>query len=333
MFPILITIVIVFFSLTVTTDIEAQALGQVNVNLNISETEVTVGDPIILRLGVAYPSSSQVILPVLPTKWDKFEVQSQSPVVISNMDDGTELITQVIQIVAFAPGDYITPDFSVTIRDNSGDITEVQVPNSLVKVSSVLIGDDLNLREIKQQADLSISPLWPWVGGLVILVLVIVACCVYYVLSHRKDDVLDKKPSFDTRTPYEMAWDDLNKIAAMDLPSQNQQKNHYTLVSNCLREYIGRDIGFPAIDLTTAEIRMHLRQTDLESSLSRKIVTLLEDCDLVKFAKYIPEIQESYEITCRTRRILTLIEGTIENHITKATTDDIDRPRIVGNTL
>ena len=180
----------------------------------------------------------------LPTKWDKFEVQSQSPVVISNMDDGTELITQVIQIVAFAPGDYITPDFSVTIRDNSGDITEVQVPNSLVKVSSVLIGDDLNLREIKQQADLSISPLWPWVGGLVILVLVIVACCVYYVLSHRKDDVLDKKPSFDTRTPYEMAWDDLNKIAAMDLPSQNQHLSFSTLEIQTITQKTGMQEHF-----------------------------------------------------------------------------------------
>lgn len=79
---------------------------------------------------------------------------------------------------------------------------------------------------------------------------------------------------------------------------------HYVRVSDCIREYVEGAFGLPAIDLTTGEVRKGLRGTAMQPEPSRWTVGLLEDCDLVKFAKYAPGASEPDVLIDRARRIL-----------------------------
>ena len=90
----------------------------------------------------------------------------------------------------------------------------------------------------------------------------------------------------------------------MGLLSQGRVMAHYVRVSDCIREYLDAGFGLPAIDLTTGEIRRELRRISMALEPSRWTVGLLEDCDLVKFAKYAPGAAEADGVIDRARRIL-----------------------------
>jgi hypothetical protein len=59
----------------------------------------------------------------------------------------------------------------------------------------------------------------------------------------------------------------------------------HTRLSLALRRYLGRALGFPAAESTTAEIRRRLAARRLPGELPRRTVALLAACDRVKFAR------------------------------------------------
>ena len=65
----------------------------------------------------------------------------------------------------------------------------------------------------------------------------------------------------DTRPLHQIALEELHRIDALDLPSQSRFKEHYTLVTDCIRRYLERAFDTRALDRTTGELR-----TALESS-------------------------------------------------------------------
>ena len=283
--------------------VHAQSSDRVGMSFKAPDGDFTVGDFVPLTLEATYPSGFQVILPVLPRSWGSFEVRSQSPAVVEDRDDGSSSISQTIEVVLFAPGEHSTPELLVTVRDPSGKMTDIAAPMATVQVVSVLGEDDLEIRDIRPQEALPVPPLWPWVAVLLALVAA-VAAAVYYFVARRRDAASGAAPLIDPRSPYEKARDELDEIESMGLLSRGRVMAHYVRVSDCIREYLDAGFGLPAIDLTTGEIRRGLRGTSMAPEPSRWTVGLLEDCDLVKFAKYAPGAGEADGVIDRARRIL-----------------------------
>ena len=115
------------------------------------------------------------------------------------------------------------------------------------------------------------------------------------------------QPGLDRRSAYEIALDELARIERLDLPGQERFKEHYTLVSDCVRRYIDREYRIPAIDQTTDEVRSELRRTTIVAEHSSQAVALLRDCDLVKFAKFEPEVAAAHQTTGQARRLVGLL--------------------------
>lgn len=93
----------------------------------------------------------------------------------------------------------------------------------------------------------------------------------------------------DTRSPEQIAFDALAALKARDLPGQGALKAHYTILADILRAYLWRKRGFDALDMTTSEILHHLRQWPEIASLRPRLESILNDADMVKFAKWRPE--------------------------------------------
>ena len=257
--------------------VHAQGGDRVGMSLKAADGEYTVGDVIPLTLEATYPSGYQVILPRLPASWGPFEVRSQSPAVVEERDDGSSSIRQTIEVVLFAPGEHSTPELFVTVREPSGEMTDIAAPMATVTVASVLGDDDLELRDIKPQAEVPFPPLWrvlvdqrthwPWLLVSMAL-LAVVAASVYYFLMRRRT-AADEAVPVDLRSPYERARDELDEIEGMRLPSEGRVMEHYVRVSDCIREYLEGAFGLPAIDLTTGEVRKGLRGTAMPPEPSR----------------------------------------------------------------
>jgi flavodoxin len=68
-------------------------------------------------------------------------------------------------------------------------------------------------------------------------------------------------------------------------------------------------------DKTTAELYKQLRESDIDRKVVMEIKELFDDCDLVKFAKYVPldrdienDWQNAYMVVEKTKRIVVIPE-------------------------
>ena len=100
----------------------------------------------------------------------------------------------------------------------------------------------------------------------------------------------------DKRLPHERALDELNAIEAMRLPQQGRFKEHYSLVSDCVRGYVERAFGVPALERTTGEIQADLAAAGFAPEVQAALVAFLQDSDLIKFTTLTPDAASAVKL-------------------------------------
>ena len=243
---------------------------------------------------------SQVILPQLPEEWEGFDVVDQTASTTVEQSDGTAITTKDIGIALFEPGQYQTPALIVVHRLADGSIEELATPVIPFNIESVLVEGDTELRDLKSQAELPLPPLWPWIVLGLLLSTLLVGTLVgagLWAYHRRQQRALISElplPVIDTRPPEVIAYAELNRIRALDLPAKNQLKEHYSLVTNCLRQYIEGRYQISALEQTTTELRDAFARSLIPTENVRGFVNLFVEGDLVKFARFRPHIGEAY---------------------------------------
>jgi hypothetical protein len=148
----------------------AQAQDSLVATLSTDSHEITVGDVVPLTLRVTHPAGWRVIFPILDEQWGDLEVRGQTvPEIIAN-PDGTQTTIQDINVARMRPGEVQTPVLTLSVANDQGSLSSLEVAPVPISVRSVLIEGDTNLREIKPQADLVYErpPYWPLVtAGLI----------------------------------------------------------------------------------------------------------------------------------------------------------------------
>ncbi len=274
-----------------------------------TEQSLTVGDHITLRLEVKHPAGSQVVLPQLQREWQPFEVVEQTPPETIENGDGTATTGKEIIVTLFEPGQYLTPRLVVTHRPQDGSVEELAAPVISLNVTSVLT-EDMELRDLKPQAMMAVPPLWPWVvGGLLLTILVTGSLAgaglwVYHRWFRKSAPVDFPAPIIDTRPPELIAHAELDRIEALALPAQNRIKEHYSLVSDCLRQYIEGRYQIPALEQTSQELRTAFRRSNVAMPDVAGFMGILSESDLVKFARYRPGSDDVDNLVDRARTVV-----------------------------
>ena len=95
-----------------------------------------------------------------------------------------------------------------------------------------------------------------------------------------------------------IAYEQLEKIKKEDLPGHGMIKEYYSRVSNAARHYLENRFGLRAPEQTTEEFLYDMSSTDYLTVRQQDLVgEFLNECDLVKFARYGPtenEIERVY---------------------------------------
>jgi hypothetical protein len=285
----------------------------------------TVGDLVPLRLRVTYPDGLEVILPELPGQWGTFEVREQELLEATPNDDGTLSAVRRIVVTLWSPGEHATPPFSIRYRDAGGELHEVAVAPLPITIGSVLptpdggAGGDVEKRDLKPQAVLPRPPWWPWaLGGLLGAALVLVAArwALRRLRRRAQAGATEVIPVLDPRPPEAIAYEELERIAALDLPAQAEFKRHYTLVADCVRTFVEGVYHVPALDRTTGELLSALRRVRQAATATGLLRELLEEADFVKFARFRPGVEQARAAVPMARRFVDAATPTTEeiNH-------------------
>ena len=90
------------------------------------------------------------------------------------------------------------------------------------------------------------------------------------------------------KLPWIAAMEELETIRASSLLAEGKADEYFDRVSDCVRKYLGARYGFDGLETTTDEMRGLLKRVRPQIPRLADIVSFLEDCDLVKFARVVP---------------------------------------------
>ena len=300
-------------SLTATV-VSGTALAQgassstVQISLTPNQPDLTVGDPVTLTLEITYPDDHAVVIPRLERTWGPFEVLSQSVAEITVNGNGKST-TQRIDVTLFSTGTYETPTLPLMVRKPDGSVEKLLSPSVRLNVKSVLTAPDEPLRDIREPADMA-TPLWEQPLARVIGLGGIVTLCALGYMVHRGMRRSEAQlAEEDMRTPQEKAIQELDEIERQDLAGAGDYKQHYTLVSQIVRNYM-RAICSPgdepsyAYEMTTEELETALGNSALDSGIERLVIDLLREADSVKFANLTPSTADAADALRRARLIV-----------------------------
>ena len=96
----------------------------------------------------------------------------------------------------------------------------------------------------------------------------------------------------------------LGRLAELERDQELDAEGLLAAVIDVLREYLGGRYGFDGLEQTTAEMMRSLRGADLKSVTGAEIHGLLDDADLVKFARYLPTADEARALIPRVRHLV-----------------------------
>jgi len=106
-------------------------------------------------------------------------------------------------------------------------------------------------------------------------------------------------------SPEEISLKELELIVGAGLLERGLWKEYYSRISDVLRRFIELRKGITAMEMTTFEILKALRKSFRENSLLSLLQEVLEESDLVKFAKYIPADSQAREALNNARSLIT----------------------------
>ena len=160
----------------------------------------------------------------------------------------------------------------------------------------------------------------------VFLALLLIGLLIYYFKTRKKPEIKEID-TVNTLPPFEEALEKLQELDNKLLWQNNEIKKYYSELTEIIRVFIEKELEIPALEITTFELVSLLsdynnpKNINITKETVRKLDALLQEADLVKFAKSTPlshEIEEDRRVAEKVLNDLKpipLIEETKENEL------------------
>jgi hypothetical protein len=119
--------------------------------------------------------------------------------------------------------------------------------------------------------------------------LVVLGLLLYFFLRGKRPSPVYEKLEEEgpLLSPFEIAWEELNRLESEKLWEQGQIKEFQTQLTGIVRKYLQNRFEVRALEMTTGQVLQALRNR-IGSEQTRQLESILTLGDLVKFAKFKP---------------------------------------------
>jgi hypothetical protein len=263
------------------------------VTARTDQAEAHVGDAIAFTITSIGPRAMPVVLPV-NLDLGQFSELSRT-LEEKDLGDGKMSRVFALKIAAYEPGSAEIPSLELTYFGQDGTVKSVRTPALAFTITSLIanepepkLKDNAAPVRVTQRDYLLIYI----AGGLAAAGL---GAGAALLVRRRLKSRRPAPPPLPPRPAHEVAMEKLDRLGAF-LTEGSDARLFYFELSEAMREYLGRRFGFDALEMTTEELMSALRKVPLESArgvLSSEIEGWLSACDLVKFAKVSPSMEQS----------------------------------------
>lgn len=270
-------------ALALAVSASAATVEKPRIQAELHPAKSTVGQPVDVHISVTLPPGLKNATPRFPVwndAWGDAEVLSATAPRHVALEGSRVRWDQVVKVTAFETGSVLLPPRQVVVPGPNRSLS-LSTPSSLaLTVISVLPkkAKPSSLRA-KPTAALRALPwgrnFW-WTLGLGLIALLAAVWWGRRRLSSVEAEAQTSPPP----PPIEELLAGLKALEPISDPLA-----FHTGLSRVLRRYLGRALGFPAVESTTTEIRRRLAGVHLGPDLVGQTVHLLRRCDEVKFAR------------------------------------------------
>jgi hypothetical protein len=257
--------------------------------VKVSRTRLSTAEELTLVLEVKAQEQWSVAFPKVQDSLDKFRVADRG-MEIRRLDRDRNLIyTRSYTLEPFLPGDYAIPPLEVSFEEQEGFYSFSIISEEIaVEVSSVLppqLGEQ-DIEEIWGPASLA-GRMIVWVGTAGVMLAALGAGLLYV----RKRLCVFGSEAKDMH-PWEAALKELESLLGKKLIELGRYREFYDSISDLTRRYVERRFSIRAPEQTTEEFLKQVRDTNALSEYTPLLEEFLSGCDLVKFARYEPSVEE-----------------------------------------
>ncbi len=265
----------------------------IEIKSSVDIAEAYIGDPITYQITIVYDPSLTLVPPPIGANLGAFDVKDYQADVETKLKDGRKQSQTTFTLSTFTTGDYVIPPLPVMfIMPDS--MRRVMLAEGIpIKIKSLLenAGDSVDIKPLKGPYEFKRNYLPYYIIGGALLALLAVAGYLWRRWRQRKVTA----EQIDLRPAWEIAFEKLAILREKKLLDDGQHKAYYLELTEIIRGYLGRMYDLTALDMTTTEFLELLGDLTLPDGLHERVSKFLHHADLVKFAKYVPEIGRSLQ--------------------------------------
>jgi hypothetical protein len=264
---------------------------EVRVRAELDTNKALIGDQLNLRLTVEKSPALQVNFPALSKALSAdIEILNVKAIDTSAFSANTITLIQELLITVFDTGFFEIPSLPFVVMNQGSPDTMNTLP---VYFQVFSVKADSTIRDIKAvyKVPLGFRDFLPYL--LLLTGIGLIAWLLYIYYTNRKSigKLLTTRNTHES--PDVLAVKELEQLRAEKPWMQNRVKYFYIRISEVLRVYIEHRFKVPALERTTDEILESLKDTSCSASEISRLASVLKLADLVKFAKVLPEHNES----------------------------------------
>lgn len=277
-----------------------QSIYAQNADAVIGREEILIGEQaeLVLSCRISKENPETIVFPALSdTVVDKVEIVSQSAIDTLQTGEGISetRLEQKFYITSFDTGYYVIPPLEFTVN---GEVEKTDP--LLLSVKTVEIDTTASIKGASPNYSVEvgisdyIKVYWPYGAG--VLGAAILAAILFLIIRKRKQIPAKPEPTpevVDTRTPLEIALEELKRIQREAIYKRNLVKEYHTEITEALRDFIERQFSIHTHEQTSRQILDGLKFSGLTEKSTARLRTILFRADMVKFAKLVPDPEEN----------------------------------------
>ena len=257
--------------------------AQISINSSVDKKEITIGDSFIYTLIINCPKEYKFEPPNFEYVLRNFEIRNQKT------EKKDKLNIYQFELTSYTTGQQIINSFEIEFispKNEKKVIQQKEIP-VIVKFMFPDLSSAEDIRDIKPQ----LLPKGGIVLYLIFFILVLTGIFLFLHLRKKKIIKNESLPAEEVLSPEEIAYRSLELLNSSDLIAKGKIKEYYIELSEIVRKFLAMKYKISVIERTTGEIFLDLKKI-LDMKKTIEIKEFLESCDLVKFAKYIPPVEQ-----------------------------------------
>lgn len=267
---------------------EKLSAQNISTSLKADSTHIVIGDFLNVKLTVKSPKEVAVTMPSVFDTVGNMELVKSSKIDTTIIGD-TKTLSQTFTVSAYDSGNFRAGPLMILSKNKSGIIDTILSDYVFVRVATVAVDTTKPIKPIKAPLDVPYS--WkefiPYIIGGIIFLLLIIALTYFILRRKNKKPIVVERPK-PKEPAHIWAKKELKLLEEEKLWQHHEIKMYYSRLTDILRLYLEYRYLWLALESTTEEIKENISSYNIPYEAQQKLLMILEQGDLVKFAKMNP---------------------------------------------